>query len=81
MSSNCSFAPTGPGKRLFEGNRNQNGKGRMMNNQNQTGIIMNTNTSDFIDDMATELMETNESEWECNDLDYYVAEMSGIIIY
>ena len=42
---------------------------------------MNTNTSDFIDDMATELMETNKSERELNDLDYYLSEMSGIVIY
>ena len=50
-----------------------------MNNQNQTGTIMNTSTFYFIDHMATELMETNENELECNG--WYLLEMSGIIIY
>jgi len=52
-----------------------------MNNQNQTETIMNTSTFYFIDHMATELMETNENERERNDWDYYMSEMSGIVIY
>jgi hypothetical protein len=52
-----------------------------MNNQNQTGTIMNTSTFYFIGHMATELMETDENEQVCNDLDYFMSEMSGIVIY
>jgi hypothetical protein len=52
-----------------------------MNNQNQTGTIMNTGTSYFIDHMATELMETDENEQEFNAWDYFMSEMSGIVIY
>ena len=52
-----------------------------MNNQNQTGTIMNTNTFCFIDHMATELMEIHENEQEFNNLEFYLAEMSGIVIY
>ena len=52
-----------------------------MNNQNQTGTIMNTGTFYFIDHMATELMETDENEQEFNAWDYFMSEMSGIVIY
>ena len=52
-----------------------------MNNQNQTGTVMNTSTFYFIDHMATELVETDENEQECNAWDDYMSEMSGIVIY
>ena len=62
-----------------------------MNIQNQAGTIMNTNTFYLIDHMATELMETNEKgrlHWEdshpqqeCDNWDYYMAEMPCILIY
>ena len=42
---------------------------------------MNTSAFYFIDHMATELMETDENEQECNAWDYLMSEMSGIVIY